>query len=179
MDMELVLHPDDRRIDDQRDRIALRRLAAGAIEERARAPCGFEIVRRLGRAQERVFDADDPPGRDQDRVVRQRRTHDDMAARLAAREIDAEAGEGRAGQLVIGDAGAHDLPQSHAVKAHGDAAKRRGRRDGGGHGQNPCCLCAARHGSALRIALEPFYERAPAPPPECAVVDDMPANGRE
>ena len=38
-----------------------------------------------------------------------------MAALLAAREIDGEAGKRQAGQLLIGDAGAHDLPQRAAV----------------------------------------------------------------
>ena len=163
MDVELVLSPDDRGVHEKRDRVALGRLTVRALEERARAPGGVEIIRRFGRLQERVLDSLDPPRRGQDRVLQQRRTQDDRAARLACGKIDLKARKWRSGQLVIGDAGAHDLPQSHAMELHRVGRERRGHRENGDHGKYPHCLCAARHGFVLRIALGPSHERSCAP----------------
>ena len=75
-------------VNDKRDRVALRRVSVHALEECPRAPCGVEIVRRLGRLQERVLNSSDPPGRGQDRVIQQRRTQDDVAALIASGKID-------------------------------------------------------------------------------------------
>ena len=97
MDVELVLAPDNGRIDEKRDRVALRRAPVRVLEESARAPCGVEIVRRPRRLQERVLNAHDPSRRGQDRVIRQRRTQDDGATLLAAGKIDLEARKGRSG----------------------------------------------------------------------------------
>ncbi len=94
MDVELVLSPDDGRIHEERDVVALRRLAVRILEERARAPGGVEIVGRLGRPQERVLNALDPPGWGENRVVNERRTQDDTAERLAAGNIDLKARKG-------------------------------------------------------------------------------------
>ena len=163
VDVELVLSPDDGGVHEERDRVALGRLTVRILEECARAPGGVEIIRRLGRLQERVLDSHDPPRRGQDRVLRQRRTQDDRAALLAAGKIDLKARKRRSGQLVIGDAGAHDLPQRHAMELHRVGRERRRHRENGDHCKNPHCLCAARHGFVLRIALEPSHERSCAP----------------
>ena len=156
MDVELVLSPDNCGVHEKRDRVALRLLSVRALEECARAPRGVEIIRRFGRLQERVLDSNDPPRRGQDRVIRQRRTQDDAAERLAAGKIDLKAGKRRSGQLVVGDAGAHDLPQSHPMELHRIGRERRRHRENGDHRKNPHCLCAARHGFVLHIALGPL-----------------------
>ena len=83
MDVKLILGPDDGGVDDEADRVALRRLTIRALEERSRTPRRVEIVRRLRRLQERVLDADDLSRRRQDQVVQQRRAQDDVAPLLA------------------------------------------------------------------------------------------------
>ena len=163
MDVELVLSSDICGVHEQRDRVALRLASVRSLEEHACAPCGIEIVRRFGRLQERVLDALDPPRRDEDRVLRQRRTQDDAAALLASGKIDLKARKRRSGQLIVGHAGAHDLPQRHAMELHRIGRERRRHRENGDHGENPHCLCAARHGFVLRIALGPSHERSCAP----------------
>jgi hypothetical protein len=157
VDVELVLSPDNCGVDEQRDRVALRRLTVLVLEERARAPRGVEIIRRLGRPQERVLNALDPSRRGQHRVIHERRTQDDVAEFLTAGKIDLKARKGRSGQLVVGDAGAHDLPQSHAMEFHRIGREGRGHRENGDHCKDPHCLCAARHGPLLRIALKPSH----------------------
>ena len=132
MDVKLVLAADDAGIDDQRDLAARRRTAVRRGDHPARRPAFSEIVRRLGRLQERVFDADAPPGRRQDQVVRPWRAQEDMAARLALSEVDGEAGKRQAGQPLIGDAGADHLPQGVAVGGDRErraGGEREGRRD--------------------------------------------------
>ncbi len=163
MDVELVLSPHNRGVYEQRDVVALRRLTVGAPEERARAPRGVEIIRRLGRLQERVLNSLDPPRRGQDRVLRQRRAQDDRTALLASGKIDLKARKRGSGQLVIGDARAHDLPQHHPMELDRIGRKRRGHRDNGDHREDLHCLCAARHGFVLRIAPNPSHERSCAP----------------
>ena len=158
MDVELVLSPDDGRVHEKCDRIAVGLLTVRTLEERARSPGGVEIVRRLGRPQERVLNALHPPGGDENRVVHERRTQDDIAERLAAGNIDLKARKWLSRQLEVGDAGAHDLPQHHPMEFHRVGREARGQRENGNHCKDPYCFSAARHGLALRIALSLFYE---------------------
>ena len=136
MDVELILGPDDGGVDDEGDRVALRRLPVRALEERSRAPCGVEIVRRLGRLQEWVLDADDLSRRRQDQVMQQRRAQNDVAALLASGEIDFQARKGSAGQLEVGDAGPDDLPQRQPVESGREGRERRHGREAGGDQEN-------------------------------------------
>jgi hypothetical protein len=117
-------------------------------------------LRRFGRLQERVLDPLDPPRWGQDRVVQERRTQDDGADLLAAGEINFEARKGRSGQLVIGHAGAHDLPQHRPMEVHRIGREGRRNRENGDDGKNPHCLSPARHGPVLRIALKPSRQRS-------------------
>ena len=158
VDVELVLAPDNYGVHDKGDVVALRRASVPRPQECARAPCGVEIIRRLRRLQERVLDPGDPSRRDQDRLILQRRPQDDIAARLAIGNIDLEAGKRCAGQLVIGDAGAHDLPQSHAMELHGVGGEGRRHRENDRHRKNSPRLCAARHGLAPAHRSWPFLE---------------------
>ncbi len=66
MNVELILRPLDGGVDDESDRVALRNPSARAPEERSRAPCGVEIIRRVRRLQPWVFDADDLARRGQE-----------------------------------------------------------------------------------------------------------------
>ena len=96
VDMQLVLRPHDARVDDEELSIACRRRAAGRLDKRARPPGLGEIVRSVGQNEKRILHALDSPGRNENRVVEHRRAKDHMAAFLPAREIDREAGKGRA-----------------------------------------------------------------------------------
>ncbi len=136
MDMKLILGPDDGGVDDEADRVALRRLAIRALEERSRAPRRVQIVRRLRRLQERVLDADDLSRRRQDQVVQQRRAQDHVAALLAIGEIDFQARKGSAGQLEVGDAGLDDRPQRQAVESGREGCERRHGGEAGGDQEN-------------------------------------------
>jgi hypothetical protein len=137
MDVELVLGSHNCGVHEKRDRVVLGDASARIFEERARAPRGVEITRRFGRLQERVLDSNDPSRRGQNRVAQQRRTHHDVADLLAAGKIDLKARKRRAGQLIVGDAGAHDLPQSHPMELHSIGRERRRRRQDDDHRKNP------------------------------------------
>ena len=158
MDVELVLAPDNYGVHDKRDVVALGRASIRSLQESAPAPRGVEIIRRLRRLEERVLDPGDLPRRDQERFILQGRPQDDIAARLAAGNVDLKAGKRRAGQLVVGDAGAHDLPQRHPMEFHGVGREGRRHCEGGDDRYNPHCSHGARHGSVLRIALGFFWE---------------------
>jgi hypothetical protein len=155
VDVELILVPDDGRVDDEADRVALRGPSVRALEERSRAPCSVEIVRRLRRLQEWVLDADDLSRRRQDQVMPGGRPQNDVAAFLASGEIDPQARKGSAGQLEVGDAGPDNLPQHQPVKS-GRVGRKRGRgREACSDQKNGRSLHAAPHGFAPHTALSP------------------------
>lgn len=152
VDVELILGPDDGGVDDERDRITCRGPSARTLEERSRAPRGVEIVRRLGRLQEWVLDADDLSGRRQDQVMPGGRPQNDVAACLASGEIDLQARKGSVGQLEVGNAGPNNLPQRQPVEPCGDARERRHQRKADDNRKNPYYFRGARH----RFVLSPL-----------------------
>jgi hypothetical protein len=78
-----------------------------------------------------------------------------VAAFLASREIDIQAGKGSASQLEIGDAGPNDLPQRQPVEPCREGRERRHQRKADDDRKNPHYFRAAPHCFALALYEPP------------------------